>query len=304
MCGIASIFSKESVNLKNAIDNMVHAANHRGPDAFGHHIEDDYAFGHTRLSIIDLNKRSNQPFYDKSGRYIIVFNGEIYNFNNIKSKIGNKYKFLTSSDTEVLLAAYIIFGKSMLDMLNGCFSFSIYDQEQKVLFFARDRLGIKPLYYYYDKQYFIISSELRQILFSGLIKKEIDNNAINQIVQYQSSKAPSTIIKNIKMLNPGNFGQFYKENFKTFPSEAQIRYLKRGVSQPGGKNLLLELRPGGHELFVGCIELLLFLPCSGRVRIVGMILKSRLGKTGDQPVVVTDGDRVILVVVTPCTCHG
>ena len=214
MCGIAGVFSKNPLNLNNTIKNMVKSVSHRGPDAFGYHIKDDYALGHARLSIIDLNERSNQPLYDESGRYFIIFNGEIYNFLDIKSKIGNKYKFLTSSDTEVLLAAYIIFGKNMLEILNGCFSFAIYDKEKKILFFARDRLGIKPLYYYYDEHFFIISSEIRQILFSGLIKKELDYNGINHIIQYQSTKAPTTIIKNINMLRPGSFGQFSSYDFK------------------------------------------------------------------------------------------
>ena len=127
---------------------------HRGPDAFGFHFDKFFSFGHSRLSIIDLNPRSNQPLYDVTNRYIIVFNGEIYNFRTLKSEIGNRYNFTTNSDTEVLLAAYIVYGKEMLDKLNGCFSFSIYDKKKReLLFFARDRLGIKPFYFFIIRIY-------------------------------------------------------------------------------------------------------------------------------------------------------
>ena len=100
----------------------------------------NFSFGHSRLSIIDLNPRSNQPLYDVTNRYIIVFNGEIYNFRTLKSEIGNRYNFTTNSDTEVLLAAYIVYGKEMLDKLNGCFSFSIYDKKRNY-FFRKRQVG-------------------------------------------------------------------------------------------------------------------------------------------------------------------
>ena len=214
MCGIAGIFSKEQLNLNTTIENMVKGMSHRGPDAIGYHVESDYAFGHARLSIIDLNKRSNQPFYDQSGRYIIIFNGEIYNFMEIKSQIGDNYKFLTASDTEVILAAYITYGEEVLDILNGCFSFAIYDTKKDKLFLARDRFGIKPLYYSITDKYLIFSSELRSLMLSGIIKKDIDSDGLSQLVKYQSSIAPNTIIKNIKMLKPGTSVVFYKKIFQ------------------------------------------------------------------------------------------
>ena len=171
MCGFAGIFSSTRKNLRPNVKAMTESMIHRGPDSISYHTMSDFCLGHVRLSIIDLNERSNQPFYNNDKRFIIVFNGEIYNYKQIKKEIGTRYNFITESDTEVLLASYIIFGKSFLNKLNGCFAFAIFDNKKQTVFFARDRLGIKPLYYFKDDNYLIFSSELRAILKSGLVKK-------------------------------------------------------------------------------------------------------------------------------------
>src|SRR5258708_828799 len=121
---------------------------HRGPDATDMYIEEGISFGHNRLAIIDLSPQAAQPMWDASGRYVIVFNGQIYNFKELKRELGD-YPFRTEGDTEVILAAYARWGKEAVTRLNGMFAFAIWDKEQKELFLARDHAGVKPLYYFH-----------------------------------------------------------------------------------------------------------------------------------------------------------
>ena len=175
---------KNSLNADKYLKKMVSSMAHRGPDADGFFNDNNIGIGHRRLSIIDLNERSNQPLYSNDGRYLIVFNGEIYNYKKLKSKIIDKYDFKTDSDTEVLLASYIVYGKNFINELNGCFAFAIYDKIDKKLFISRDRLGIKPFYFYYDENIFVFSSEIRSILSTGLIKKEINHLGLKTIFMF------------------------------------------------------------------------------------------------------------------------
>ena len=214
MCGIAGIVSKKQTNVNSYLKSMVASMAHRGPDADGFQIEESLGFGHRRLSIIDLNDRSNQPFFSNDKRYFIVFNGEIYNYLDLKEEIGGKYKFNTNSDTEVLLAAYIVYGKSFINKINGCFSFAIYDSQQIYnIFCSRSSLGIKPFYFYFDKDFFLFASELRAILASGLVKKEINVMGLDQYLKFQSSFSPNSIIKNVNILEPGTSGTFSLKDF-------------------------------------------------------------------------------------------
>ena len=144
MCGIAGIVG----NYHNFdFKAMLNSQNHRGPDATVIEFDQNISvFGHNRLSIIDLSTNANQPFFDNSKRYCVVFNGEIYNYLEIKNDLKNQYDFKTTSDTEVLLAAYIIYGQNFLHRLNGMFAFAIWDFQTKTLFAARDRFGVKPFF--------------------------------------------------------------------------------------------------------------------------------------------------------------
>ena len=193
---------------------MTGSMNHRGPDVSNHETGRGYAIGHNRLSIIDLNNRSNQPFNDNENRFILSYNGEIYNYVDLKNQLKNEYSFKTNSDTEVLLAGYKIYGKKILNKLNGFFAFAIYDTKEKTLFFARDRLGIKPLYYSLFNGVFIFCSEIKPILETMLVPRKADHLGINQYLNLQSSFFPSTMIKNIQMLEPGSFGTLNHENLK------------------------------------------------------------------------------------------
>ena len=215
MCGIAGIVGLgKNQETEMLIKGMTEAIAHRGPDADGHLVEPNIALGHRRLSIIDLNPASNQPFFDNSKRYSMVFNGEIYNYKSIKSEI-NDYEFKTSSDTEVVLAAYIKWGSSFLKKLNGMFALAIWDEENSELFVARDRVGIKPFYYYQKDGLFLFSSEIRSLLSSGIVPKKINKRAIVDFLNYQAPQSPISIIENVGQLEAGSFGNFKNGEFKT-----------------------------------------------------------------------------------------
>lgn len=168
MCGIAGIIGNE-VQIAT-FDKMLQVQQHRGPDYTGTWKSDNCLLGHNRLSIIDLSEEANQPFISDDQKYILIFNGEIYNYIELKSQLSN-YNFTTQSDTEVLLAAYIKWGKDCLHRLNGMFAFAIWDTQENKLFAARDRFGVKPFFYHKDQEKFYFSSEIKAIHASGIVKK-------------------------------------------------------------------------------------------------------------------------------------
>jgi asparagine synthase (glutamine-hydrolysing) len=205
MCGISGIISrKDAGQLDTVIRSINNAMSHRGPDADGFFVSDEIAFGHRRLSILDLSSAANQPFCDRSGRYIMVFNGEIYNFNEIKTQLKG-YPFVTTGDTEVVIAAYAKWGAACLDKFRGMFAIAIWDKEEKSLFMARDRFGVKPLYYYKDDKQLLFASEIRALLASNRIPRKINRNALVDYLKYQSVVTPYTIIEGIAELRAGTY---------------------------------------------------------------------------------------------------
>jgi asparagine synthase (glutamine-hydrolysing) len=183
---------------------MTNSIAHRGPDATGFYEDEHISLGHNRLSIIDLSECSNQPLKDRSGRFTIVFNGEIYNYQQVKSEL-NDYPFRTHGDTEVILAAYHKWGADCLTHFAGMFAFAIWDKEKKELFIARDRLGVKPLYYYSTAEQFLFASEIKSLLASGLVPKKANRLAIAEFLQYQSVGYPQTIIEGVRALEAGSY---------------------------------------------------------------------------------------------------
>lgn len=205
MCGIAGCLSyKNEPDKLTPIREMTAAIAHRGPDATGFYEDENIALGHNRLSIIDLSECSNQPLKDHSGRYIIVFNGEIYNYEEVKHELKD-YPFRTNGDTEVILAAYAKWGADCLNRLTGMFAFAIWDKEQKQLFAARDRLGVKPLYYYAGPNIFLFASEIKSLLASGAVPRKVNPNAVSEFLQNQSIGYPETIIEGIRSLEAGSY---------------------------------------------------------------------------------------------------
>lgn len=208
MCGILGAHGP--YDKKNFIKS-INLQKHRGPDDFGYMELDEVKLGHRRLSIIDVSKKSHQPMKSKNERYTIVFNGEIYNFNEIKKKLKkNGINFFSNGDTEVLLNAYIFYGERVLEHLRGMFAFCIYDKIEKSFFIARDRLGIKPLYYHHSNGKFIFSSEIKSIL--NLIENYTLNlNSVSSYLSFRYTIGEETFFNEIKELPP-SFYLKYKDN--------------------------------------------------------------------------------------------
>jgi asparagine synthase (glutamine-hydrolysing) len=204
MCGIAGILNKKSFPTREQIKGMTDAMSHRGPDAEGFYLDGPIAFGHRRLSIIDLSDAANQPFIDNSERYIIIFNGEIYNYAEIKPMLSD-YSFRTHGDTEVILAGYIKWGPGCLKYLRGMFTIAIWDKEEQSLFIARDRLGVKPLYYFHDETRFVFASELRAVLTNMPGERKLNHTAIAEYFRYQSIGYPHSPVEGIKQIEAGTW---------------------------------------------------------------------------------------------------
>jgi asparagine synthase (glutamine-hydrolysing) len=204
MCGIVGIINLDSKPVINSqILYMMQKMKHRGPDDEGSFVQDNVGFGFVRLSILDLSDAGHQPMFSHDGRFVIVFNGEVYNYIEIRRELETEFVFRTGTDTEVILAAYQKWGSKCLDKFNGMFSFVIYDTVKKEVFGARDRFGIKPLYYYKDEEKFIFASELKSII--PLIKREANNNIIADYLLYNRvDHSNETFFKNIYKIPHGN----------------------------------------------------------------------------------------------------
>lgn len=199
MCGISGFNWKD----EEKIGAMVGSLSHRGPDADGVFVGEGISLGHNRLSIIDLSANANQPMFDNEKELIIVFNGEIYNFQEIKKELEGEYEFKTKSDTEVILAGYRKWGKGVVNKLNGMFAFAIWDKREEELFCARDHAGIKPFYYFWDGERFIFASEVKAILKHD-IPRTLNKEALNHYMRVLYVPEPMTMIENIYKLPPKN----------------------------------------------------------------------------------------------------
>lgn len=215
MCGISGIFSNNlPSNAYQRMEKMNESIKHRGPDSSGIYHNEKICLGFQRLAIIDLDDRSNQPMHSIDNNWHIVFNGEIYNFNEIKECLS--YSFKTKSDTEVILAS--IFEKGIdwfLARANGMFSFAIFNSQSSELFLARDRMGIKPLYYTINESGLIFSSEIKGILSSGLVDANLNSEGLDEYLGNRYIRSPYTFFENIFQVKPGSYLHFSpKEPFK------------------------------------------------------------------------------------------
>lgn len=179
---------------------------HRGPDATDCFVAEGISFGHNRLAIIDLSSRSAQPMTDASGRYTLVFNGQIYNFQELKKEL-SEYNFRSEGDTEVILAAYIRWGKQAIKRLNGMFALAIWDREEKELFLARDHAGIKPLYYARTEEGLIFSSEIKGLLEHNLPRR-LNKESFTRYLQLLYPPGPPTMFEGIQKLPAGSWGVY------------------------------------------------------------------------------------------------
>ncbi len=215
MCGINGIFGHSSLEeAKVKIRKMNDALAHRGPNADGVWGNGPMALGHRRLSIIDLDAGANQPMVDATGRYVLVFNGEIYNFKDLKLGLRD-YDFQTQGDTEVLLAGLIRWGEKFIQSLNGMFAFAFWDKEKEELLLARDRFGIKPLYYTRTNETLTFSSEIRALMSSGLIGKKLNTDRIGDYLRYQTVHGSDTMIEGVFKLAPASWMKIQDNEIET-----------------------------------------------------------------------------------------
>lgn len=217
MCGITGIFAFNLVGKFNKIHvtQATMSLEKRGPDVQDIYIDEWVALGHRRLSIIDTTSAGNQPMWDETNRYCIVFNGEIFNFQELKKELENKgIAFKSHSDTEVLLHLYIHEQEKCLNKLNGFFSFCIYDRSEQTLFLARDRYGVKPLLYVFDEDKFIFGSEMKAIITYG-IDKQLDYCSLYNYLQLNYIPAPDTIFSTVKKLMPGHYARIKRQQIET-----------------------------------------------------------------------------------------
>lgn len=203
MCGIAGILHKNYAPVsEHLLTAMRDSLLHRGPDAGDQWIEGPIGLAHRRLSIIDLSPASNQPFYSPCGNFVLVFNGEIFNYKEFKPELQAKgFQFRTESDTEVLLYLLMEYGTQVLHRLIGFWAFALWDRRQQTLLLVRDRLGVKPLFYSVLGERFLFASEPKA-LFAGGLPKEIDPAQLDELFFYRHVSGENTIFQNVKRLFP------------------------------------------------------------------------------------------------------
>lgn len=207
MCGFVGFVDKAN-NKKKIIKDMADIIKHRGPDSDGYYVNGDVALGFRRLSIIDLDG-GTQPIYNEKKDKVIVFNGEIYNYREIRKELLEKgYKFSTKTDTEVILHGYEEYHEKILDKLRGMFAFIIYDKEDNSIFGARDFYGIKPMYYYQTDDEFMFGSEIKSFLGHPNFKKELNRDMLKQYLTFQYSVSEDTFFKNVYKLRPGHYFKY------------------------------------------------------------------------------------------------
>lgn len=216
MCGIAGFYQKNNNKVSgDELKKMTDTLDRRGPDVSGYFSSENCGLGHRRLSIIDLSSLANQPMESEDGNWKLVFNGEIYNYKEIRSILEKKgVIFFSNSDTEVVLKAYIHFEEDCLSLFNGFFAFAIYNIKSEELFIARDRVGIKPLYYYHNNGNFSFASELKAIVKYPYFSKDLNLNAVKEFVNFQYVIGEETVYSNVYKLPAGHYIKLNSKEMK------------------------------------------------------------------------------------------
>lgn len=204
MCGVAGIVNYQGGISTDTVNRMLTRIRHRGPDESGIYCNHEVVMGSVRLSIIDIAS-GQQPLSDSTGRYWIAFNGELFNYIELKEELVKKgYSFRTKSDTEVIVQLYACYGKAALSKMNGQFVFAIWDKKDKTLFIARDRVGIRPLFYHFKNGEFTFGSEIKAIFENKVIDREFNNASLSQVFTFWTAITPNTVFKDIYELSPGH----------------------------------------------------------------------------------------------------
>ncbi|NIX76817.1 asparagine synthase (glutamine-hydrolyzing) [Microvirga terricola] len=241
MCGIAGIFHRNGEPASSArLKAMCDAIAHRGPDGEGQFVSGPVGLGHRRLAIIELSSLGRQPMVTQDGRYTLTFNGEIYNFNELRAQLTARGRtFVSRSDSEVLLQAFATWGLDALPRLNGMFAFAIWDKETEVLTLARDRFGVKPIYYAEAKGTFLFASEIKGILAHGTIGPELNAEGLVEYFTFQNFFTDNTLFRNVRLLPHGCYMQIRRGSQEAVP----VRYWDYHFEEPAhaaSKGELLE----------------------------------------------------------------
>ena len=202
MCGIIGIVND---NASKYVTQCNAKIRHRGPDSNGEFINGNIAFGHQRLAIQDLSPNGHQPMHSADGRYTLIFNGEIYNHQDIRREIAHKYPFKSTSDTETILYGFIEYGVSLWKRLNGIFALAIFDNQTRDLWLVRDQFGVKPLYYYHQEETFLFSSEIKAFSEFPDFDKTLDYTALLNYIYFLWSPGEQTPFKHVKKLLAGHY---------------------------------------------------------------------------------------------------
>ena len=243
MCGFVGYLPGEVPHAYDdaaVIQEMMDTIRHRGPDSGGYHVAERAVLGFRRLMIIDLSDAGNQPLFDETGRYTLVFNGEIYNHKDIRAELEAKgYHFKSHTDSEVLVHGYAEWREGVLDKVRGMFAFAIWDEEEKSLFLARDMFGIKPLYYGKASKdgTFFFGSEIKSFLPHPSFEKEVNKNAVLPYLTFQYPVTNETFFKNIYKLEPGTWmrveadGHMTRKRYWDFEFDATDESLESYIQQ-------------------------------------------------------------------------
>lgn len=266
MCGIAGIFNLNGEPASPVLlRKMTDAIAHRGPDGEGFYTDSFIGLGHRRLAIIDLTPSAHQPMATNSNQYVITYNGEVYNFLELRAELeALGHQFRSKSDTEVVLYAYKEWGEKCLDKFNGHFAFAIWDKTRQELFLARDRYGVKPLYYTFVGPYFIFASEQKAVMTHPAVKREIDLEALLEYFTFQNIFTDRTLLKGIKLFPPGSYAflplsamshelraiRYWDFNFQEpaapAPREEYIEELDRLFRQAVNRQLVSDVELGAY----------------------------------------------------------
>ncbi len=243
LCGICGFYSRYKESLQSLI-KMNKTMIHRGPDDCGEEIFDcgEYCVGlaHRRLSIQDLSELGHQPMHSKDDRVIVIFNGEIYNFQDLKSEFVG-YSFQSNCDTEILVAAYLKWGIKFVEHLNGMFAIALFDREDNTLYLIRDRIGKKPLYYYLESENLYFASELKPLMANSHFVRQIDKKVVGKYLYKQYINAPNTIFQSTYKLRPGEILKFKNgvaEKWKYWDVAEVYHRVKKDISYEEAKEQL------------------------------------------------------------------
>lgn len=256
MCGISGYYSNNNTYTQDVVEDMNNALNHRGPDAGGIYTCKIAGLGHRRLSILDLSANANQPMTSANGRYIMVYNGEVYNYQELANELQKQsgIQLKTTSDSEVILETIALFGHESIKQFNGMFALALYDTIKEELIITRDRMGIKPLYYYWNNGDFLFASELKSLMTVNSLPKKIDKNAVNLYLSLGCIPAPLSIFENVRKLEPAEIITISKSGIQATRYWNLSEYILPDTitSEPEAKTKLNALIDSSVEMQMNC----------------------------------------------------